>query len=369
MLSVVSILLLLSVFVQSLAALLALRLNWRYGWRWAWTLICIAVALMTLRRALALYRALVVLDDPVIAIVDEQGDVALSEVAAGVSLFISVLIFLGVVAIDPIFGKLARAEELLRNERDGLQQVVNEKEAEFRIARRIQQTLFPKGDLRTGSIHIAGRSWPATETGGDYFDYFALPDGSLLLIVADVTGHGLGPAMVTAGLRIRIRTIAEVEFDPGRLLTRLNTYIAEDSDEYFITMFAARIAPDSRQFTYACAGHQAYCLQATQVTTLDSRGLPLGVMVGSSYETSAPQDLEPGDLLLLPTDGLLEAMSATQEQFGVDRAVATIREGRGLRAIELVEKLHEQVRQFAGDRFDDDVTIVAAQVVDQTDTS
>src|SRR5437868_1564513 len=127
---------------------------------------------------------------------------------------------------------------------------------EIRLARQIQQKLFPAAPLPLSGFDISGASFPAEATGGDYFDYIPMRDGGLAVVIGDVCGHGLGPALLMAEVRAYLRAFLLTRTDVGEILGLLNTALAEDAPEgYFATLLLARLDPASRSCVYASAGH------------------------------------------------------------------------------------------------------------------
>lgn len=229
---------------------------------------------------------------------------------------------------------------------------------EFRAARKIQQKLFPAvtphvagpGGAPLG-FDIGGVSFPAEAIGGDFFDYLALPDGSLGVAIGDVSGHGLGPAILMAELRAFLRAFAQTQADAGTVLSLTNRVLAPDVEEdRFVTLLLARLDPASRSLTYASAGHQTcYVLGgAGQVKhPLDSNGIPLGIFPEMDYQAAGPVALEPGDLVLLVTDGIVEARAPDGAVFGTERTTATAWANRHQPARQIAEDLYHAVRAFS----------------------
>src|SRR5882672_9710414 len=143
-------------------------------------------------------------------------------------------------------------------ERKCAERELRENQEQFRVARDIQQRLFPKSAPACPGFDIAGASFPAEATGGDYFDYLPMLHDRLGVVVGDVTGHGIGPALLMAETRAYLRILARNREDVGEILTRANGILAEDvGSERFITLFLGRIDPKNRGFVYASAGHPA----------------------------------------------------------------------------------------------------------------
>ena len=238
---------------------------------------------------------------------------------------------------------------------------------EFRVARRIQQKLFPLAAPSLPGFDIGGASYPAEATGGDYFDYFPMLDGTVGIIIADVCGHGFGPALLMASARAHFRALAQANADVGRILTLANRVITADvEDDRFITLLLARLDPATHSLVYSSAGHPpAYVLDATGAvrTHLTSLDGPLGVDPANSFLASSPIPLEPGDIVLLLTDGLLDAFSPDETPFGIDRTLDIVRSHRSQPAQEIVAALYAAARDScAGQSQVDDITAVVLKV-------
>lgn len=241
-------------------------------------------------------------------------------------------------------------------------------EEQFRVAREIQQRLFPPGPPRLPGFDIAGASYPADAAGGDYFDYFAMLDDRQGIVVGDVTGHGVGPALLMAETRAYLRLLARNRGDVGEILTRANGVLAEDvGSERFVTVFLAALDPAARKLVYASAGHPAgYVLGAEGQTraVLKRTGVPLGIRPDTEYKPAAPVALEPGDVVLFLTDGIEETLAPDNSFFGAERLLELVHSRRQLAAGEIVAALYRAVREFAQDEPQlDDFTVVVIKVL------
>jgi phosphoserine phosphatase RsbU/P len=248
--------------------------------------------------------------------------------------------------------------------------------AEFRVARRIQQQLFPTSTpglagLDIGSatfgFDIGGASYPAEAIGGDYYDYLPLPDGSLGVAVGDVSGHGLGPALLMAELRAYLRAFAQTETDPAAVLRAVNRLIVQDVEgDRFITLLLARLDARGRRLRYASAGHPTgYLLDPSGAVkeVLKSTGIPLGVFADAEFRCGAETALGPGDLVLLLTDGVAEARAPDGSAFGTERVLDLVRHCRAGSARQIVEELYLAVRAFSqGQPQFDDITATVIKV-------
>ncbi|MBI3875404.1 MAG: SpoIIE family protein phosphatase, partial [Verrucomicrobia bacterium] len=205
-------------------------------------------------------------------------------------------------------------------ERRRAEQELREHAEQFRVAREIQERLFPKASPQLPGFDIAGASFPAEATGGDYFDYLPMLHDGLGVVVGDVTGHGMGPALLMAETRAYLRIVALNRDDAGEVLTRANLVLAEDVGyERYVTVLLARLEPAARRLAYASAGHPpGYVLAADGEARLQLKrtGPPLGLKADTNYQSSPAITLAPGEIVLLLTDGIEEALSPANEFFG-----------------------------------------------------
>lgn len=243
------------------------------------------------------------------------------------------------------------------------------KEEEFRVARDIQQRLFPKSAPVLPGYDIAGASFPADEAGGDYFDYLPMLNDGLGIVVGDVSGHGMGPALIMAETRAYLRIVALNRQYPSEALSRANRVLAEDLGEAdrFVTVFFARLDPASRTLVFSNAGHPAgYLLGAdgSLKQRLARNGRALGMMPDTTYTDGPAMVLAPGDLLLLLTDGVEEAVGSDDHAFGDQRVLELVRAHRQEPAQAIVNALYAATKSFVGPgRQADDVTVVVVKVL------
>jgi hypothetical protein len=243
-----------------------------------------------------------------------------------------------------------------------LQVVVAQTEEQFRLARQIQQKLFPNGAPRLAGFDIAGVCHAADATGGDYFDFIPMRGGGLGIAVGDVSGHGFGPALLMAEVHAIIRALALAHIDAGEILTLANRIVCEDTaDEQFVTVFLGCIDPRERTLVYASAGQQGFILGSCgAMTKLDSTGLPLGVDPSEIITCAPVIHLDDGCFVLLFTDGIFEAKSADGNSFGIERAFDIVRVHRHLPAEGIAQQLCQAVRVFSqnGPQRDDITAVV-----------
>ena len=253
-------------------------------------------------------------------------------------------------------------------ERKRTEQALRDNQEQFRVAREIQQRLFPKSPPALPGFDLAGLTRPAEATGGDYFDYLPMLNDRWGLVLADVTGHGLGPALLMAETRAYLRTLSHSRDDVGEILTRANRILVEDvGQEYFVTLFMGRLDPATRQLDYVSAGHPpGFLLDRTGAVKKQLRrtAVPLGIMPDTHYEVNRSTCLEPGDLLVLMTDGIEETMGPDNSLFGVDRALEVVRQHQTEPALAILEAICEAVRVFAGNLPQlDDITALIIKVL------
>jgi len=265
--------------------------------------------------------------------------------------------------------ELSQANAVLNEQvrqREQAETVLRSRAEEFEVARRIQQGLLPRAAPALPGFEIAGASFPTHETGGDYFDFLPLPGDCLGVAVGDASGHGLGAAMLVAEARAYLRAAALTQADVGQMLSFTNRRLAEDiTDDYFVTLLLARLDPHTRSLEHTSAGHPlGYVLdpRGEVRATLGTTGLPLGIDPAGDYPAPPALTLEPGDLVLLLTDGLLEARAPEGAAFG-EQVLEAVRANRSRPAREIVVVLHEAVRAFCrGLPIPDDVTAVVIKV-------
>ncbi len=236
-------------------------------------------------------------------------------------------------------------------------------EQDLSIARSIQQGLLPDEAPEVEGFEIAGWSQPADETGGDYYDWQTLPNGQIAVTLADATGHGIGPALISAACRAYMRASLPTGQDLGAEMTRINKLLVEDlPDDKFVTFVVAVLDPETAQVQMLSAGHAplfVYTAADNQVHSYDAHGIPFGVFSGFGYGEPQRVDLAPGDMLILITDGFTEWINAEDEEFGEERLMDVIRKMNHLPAAEIISWLHAVVLGFAeGTAQQDDLTAV-----------
>jgi phosphoserine phosphatase RsbU/P len=243
------------------------------------------------------------------------------------------------------------------------------REGTLLLARSIQQRFYPASAPEVPGFDIAGAAFVADEVGGDYFDFIPFPGDQLGIVIADVSGHGIDSALLMAEARAVLRSTVPAVSDPGELLTAVNRVLAIDMDDNrFTTMLLARLHPATRTVTFASAGHcPGYVLDRSGAVKAELRatGLPLGPFAATTEITSERLVIDPGDVLMLATDGVSESEASDGSFFEVARALDVMRSCLDRRASEIVATLYSAARAFAGGvPQNDDITIIVCKAVD-----
>ena len=213
--------------------------------------------------------------------------------------------------------QLAHQQQIQARERERLEQ-------ELRVARFIQQNLLPRQLPEMPGWKISAYWQPAREVSGDFYDFIDLPDGRLGFLVADVTDKGVPASLVMATTRSLLRSTAERHTSPGQVLAATNDLLCPDiPPKMFVTCLYGILDRITGEMIIANAGHNLP-YQHTRQGMIERRatGMPLGLMPGMPYEEITIR-LEPGDTLLLTSDGLVEAHNPEREMFGFERVQRT----------------------------------------------
>lgn len=235
-------------------------------------------------------------------------------------------------------------------------------ENELKVARLIQQTLLPKDLPALLGWHLNAFYQPAREVGGDFYDFLYFEDGTMGLVIGDVTDKGVPAALVMATTRSILRGAAQNSFSPGVVLSQTNEQLCLDiPPKMFVTCFYALLNPNTGKLKFANAGHDLpYLKRGNNSSQLKATGMPLGLLPGMQYEESEIQ-LEEGDCVLFYSDGLVEAHDPKREMFGFPRLgnlMSYYDEEKPLN-----EYLLEHLASFTGQDWEqeDDITMVTLQ--------
>ena len=236
-------------------------------------------------------------------------------------------------------------------------------EHELQIARSIQQSLLPKLQPHIAGFQVAGWSRSADDIGGDFYDWKRLPDGKWVVILADVTGHGIGPAILASVCRAYSRASFNADHDLETTLRNINQSFAEDlTPELFATFVAAVFDEASDQVELLSAGHGpvlVYSSDRRSFQFLDAQAVPLGILPDLPGARPVQINLKFGDMVLLITDGFFEWENPSGEMFGTDRAAEIVRRYSELDPEGIIDELYRAVLTFSqGTPQKDDLTAV-----------
>jgi phosphoserine phosphatase RsbU/P len=231
------------------------------------------------------------------------------------------------------------------------------------IARSIQQSLLPKVRPQIAGFQIAGWSRTVDDIGGDFYDWKKLPDGRWVVILADVTGHGIGPAILASVCRAYSRATFNVRDRLETMLKNINQSFAEDlTPERFATFVAAVCEEGSDQVELLSAGHGpifVYSSDNQSFRLLDAQALPLGILPDLWDAVPVKLSMKPGDIVLLITDGFFEWENSAGEEFGSERLAAVVRQFSDREPEVIIAELYDSVLNFAqGTPQKDDLTAV-----------
>jgi serine phosphatase RsbU (regulator of sigma subunit)/anti-sigma regulatory factor (Ser/Thr protein kinase) len=235
-------------------------------------------------------------------------------------------------------------------------------EQELEVARLIQQNFLPKELPDLPGWQIAAYYRPAREVGGDFYDVIPLPDGRVAFVVGDVTDKGVPAALVMSATRSVLRASAQRLIEPGAVLERVNEHLCPDMPaKMFVTCLYGVLDPESGLLRFANAGHDLpYVKTADGVVELRARGMPLGLMPGMDYEEKEAT-LQPGESVLLHSDGIVEAHDQERDMFGFPRLKETVADAPG--GQKLIDRVLRDLEAFTGpgSEQEDDITMVTLE--------
>jgi sigma-B regulation protein RsbU (phosphoserine phosphatase) len=243
---------------------------------------------------------------------------------------------------------------------------------DLQIAREIQMWLLPTNAPPVPGLEIAFATRPANTVAGDYYDVFARPASSgdgqaaYVLSVADVAGKSIPAALLMATFQASLKTLAATPVSLAELVASMNHYACSNSQGglRFTTAFLGEYRPETRCLTYINAGHNTPILRrkAGTIERLETGGLPLGILAATAYQ-SATVTLEPGDWLVIFTDGVVEAVNAHDEEYGETRLISVLQAGTEIAPVKLLSRIMVDLDLFAGNTPQhDDMTCVLVKV-------
>jgi sigma-B regulation protein RsbU (phosphoserine phosphatase) len=239
------------------------------------------------------------------------------------------------------------------------------------LAKEVQQNLLPQADPQLARIDVAGRSRFCDETGGDYYDYIqapGTPGGGLHVVVGDVAGHGVSSALLMASVRASLRQRSAVGDGIGAIVSDVNRQITRDVGDSgrFMTLFYLALSGDGGELNWVRAGHDPglfYAARNDDFHELYGEGLALGVDPDFRYQENRRLDLQPGDLILVGTDGIWESRSPEGEMFGKRRWQEVVHRHRDGSAAGILEAVFQALDLFtASARPHDDMTLIVAKI-------
>jgi sigma-B regulation protein RsbU (phosphoserine phosphatase) len=239
----------------------------------------------------------------------------------------------------------------------------------LKLAEEVQQNLLPQNDPQIAELDIAGTSIYCDETGGDYYDYFHLPQERFGIVVADASGHGVGAALQMTTVRAFLHFGIRDYDSPAKLLSDVNTYVSRDSSQTgrFMSMFFLEIDPGNKNLRWVRAGHEpalVYNRTGKTFAELNGKGMVLGVDDAYEYEEFSRQGWNQGDIILIGTDGIHETRNENDQMYGQQRLQEIIKRHADASAEDINLNVINSVREFRGKASqEDDVTLVVIKLL------
>jgi sigma-B regulation protein RsbU (phosphoserine phosphatase) len=256
------------------------------------------------------------------------------------------------------------AEDVERHQRSAVEQERIRRELE--LGRQIQHDMQPHGALRLGLTEITGVSVSASEVGGDFFNYFELPSGQLAMLVGDVSGKGVGAALLMANIQASLRTRLALGQDLKAVAEEIDREVeANTPGPVYSTLFISILDPVTRKLRYVNAGHNPQFVLRRQggLERMSSTGMPIGLLAGRGHNQLEVQ-LAEGDRLFFYTDGCVEAENDRREMFGAERLETALHAlPPSATPQDVLVHIERAIEQFRGSReLFDDVTVMAVRV-------
>jgi sigma-B regulation protein RsbU (phosphoserine phosphatase) len=239
---------------------------------------------------------------------------------------------------------------------------LNEIQKELEVARRIQLSILPTEFPSSTHFRVAARYVPMTSVAGDFYDYIVADNQQAGLLIADVSGHGVPAALIASMVKLAAASQRAIAADPSGFLSGMNAALFGNTQDQFVTAAYVHLNSESRELRYSAAGHPPMLLlRDGQVIEVEENGLILAAFDFATY-SNATSRLEPGDRLLLYTDGIVEASNASGDLLGHDALCGLLRKTVGLSSSEAAESIISSVRQWSA-RQDDDLTVLVCDYV------
>ena len=267
--------------------------------------------------------------------------------------------FFVVVVVNQLGGQRKRLAELTVRQRDELAE-------EIQLAAEVQQNILPRSIPTVAGFEFAARMYPAKIVAGDYYGFLELADGEIGLVIADVSGKGVAAGLLMPCIEVALRMDAPRFPRTNDLLENFNDVVHQiTGGDRFISLFYGKLSTRTRSVEYTNAGHNPPLVirGGCDPIPLDKGGPVLGVLSGSAYE-SARIHLETGDVLLLFTDGVVEAQNPAGEEYSVQRLARIVSSHLQQTPSELIDTIHASVIEFQGTSvLADDLTLVVLKVL------
>ncbi|MCL4812810.1 MAG: SpoIIE family protein phosphatase [Vicinamibacteraceae bacterium] len=261
-----------------------------------------------------------------------------------------------------------------REAEHGLRRAKEALEHDLRLAARVQQALLPPAEQQLGGLRIARAFYPCTDLAGDAMGVVAFPEGPVGLYLLDVSGHGVGAALLSFTLNHTLSPSAEGSLliedsrqgpsvvPPSRVAERLNRQFPMDRTRQYFTFVYGVFDGAHGRFRYVMAGHPApvFLPMTGPPAPLHGRGLPIGMIENATYDDEVAV-MEPGDRIYFYTDGVIEALDSSEEEFGHARLMTEIERHRELPLPSGLDRVAGAVREWSGGSLRDDVTLLVIE--------
>jgi sigma-B regulation protein RsbU (phosphoserine phosphatase) len=244
-------------------------------------------------------------------------------------------------------------------------QQLNDIQKELEVARRIQLSILPAEFPRSVNFQVAARYVPMTSVAGDFYDFIVADDTRAGLLIADVSGHGVPAALIASMVKLAATAQRANAADPSGLLSGMNAALCGNTQNQFVTAAYVHLDSAARELRYSAAGHPPMLLlRDGRVMDVAENGLMLAAFEFATYSTAA-QPLEPGDRLLLYTDGIVEAASASGEFFGQESLRSLLRQTSGSAPADAADRIIATVQRWTVSQ-DDDLTVLVCDYMGAT---
>ena len=233
---------------------------------------------------------------------------------------------------------------------------------ELEVARRIQRSILPAEFTGSANFQVVARYVPMTSVAGDFYDFVVADEYQAGLLIADVSGHGVPAALIASMVKLAAASQRAVAADPARLLAGMNSALLGNTQHQFVTAAYVHLDSQSRELRYSAAGHPPMLLlRHGSVMAVEENGLMLAAFDFASYSNTTHR-LEPGDRLLLYTDGIVEASNASGDMFGQDSLRHTLKITADLSPAAAADSIISSVTTWSAKQ-DDDLTVLVCDYV------